>query len=325
MHFTRRIATLATLAAGLPTLPALGRAAEAAWPNRPVRMLVGYPPGSATDTFGRAICNQLQTSLGQPFVVDNRPGATTNIATEATVHAAPDGYTILNTAVQITINPWLMKVGFDTGKDLIPVTQTLTVTNVLLTGPDFPAKTLPELVEYTKQNPGKANYGSYGAGSASHLNMAMLQHVSGLDAKHIPYRGSPQMLTALMAGEIDMCFDTTTSAAVHVQAGKMRAIALGSPQPLELMPGVPTIASTYRGFNTDAWQGIFVPAGTPKPIVGLLAREIRKALETPELKALGARTGVRLTSSTPEEFGAYVRAELAKYEGVVRENHITVD
>ena len=322
---TRRAATLATLAAGLPALPLAGHAQAAAWPSKPVRMLVGYPPGSALDTFGRAICNQLQASLGQPFILDNRPGATTNIATDDVVHAAPDGYTILNTAVQITINPWLVPGKFDVARDLAPVTQTMSVTNVLLVAPDFPAKTLPELVAYTKANPGKVNYGTFGPGSSSHLNMAMLQHVSRLDAKHIPYKGSPQMLTALMAGEVQMCFDTTTSATPQVQGGKLRAIAVGSPRPIDAMPGVPAIASTYPGFDTDAWQGIFLPAATPRPIVEKLAAEVKKALETPELKALGARAGVRLTSSTPEQFTTYVKAELAKYERVVRENHITID
>ena len=324
MDITRRAAALAALAAGLPTLPASGWA-QSNYPNKPVKMLIGYPPGSATDTFGRALGNQLQNTLGQAFVVDNRPGANTNIATEATVRAAADGYTVLNTASQIVINPWVMKIDFDTARDLIPVTQTLAVTYVLLVGPNFPAKTLPEVVAYTKKNAGKMNYGTYGSGSGSHLSMVMLQRASGLDAKHIPYRGSPQMLTALMAGEIDMCFDTTTSSAVHVQAGKMRAVALGGPLPLEVMPGVPTIASTYPGFDTDGWQGMFLPAGTPKAIVDLLASEVKKALATPELKALGVRSGVRLVGSTPAEFGRYVKDQLAKYEKVVKENNITVE
>ncbi|MES2185435.1 MAG: tripartite tricarboxylate transporter substrate binding protein [Pseudomonadota bacterium] len=329
LRFMRRFAALAALAIG-GLLPTAGAWAQSqAYPNRPVKMLIGYPPGSATDLFGRAIGQQMQIATGQAVVVDNRPGANTNIATEATVHAAPDGYTVLNTASQIVINPNVMKLSFNTEKDLIPVTQTLAVTYVLLINPEkfpFPnARTLADVVDYVKKNPAKLNYGTYGAGSGSHLSMVMLQRASGMDARHIPYRGSPQMLTALMAGEVDMAFDTTTSSAVHVQAGKLRAIALGGPQQLDVMPGVPTIASTYPGFDTDGWQGIFLPAHTPKPIVDALAAEVRKTLETPELKAQGVRSGVRLVGSTPQQFSAYMKEQLVKYEKIIRENNIKLE
>lgn len=320
----RRFFSMATAVVLASTMAAPAAWAQA-YPSKPVRMLVGYTPGSATDLYGRAIAKQLQDSLGQPVVVDNKPGAAGNIAVETAVRAAPDGYTVLNSASQIVINPFVQKLNYNTEKDLIPVSQTISVSYVLVTAPQFPAANLPELVEYVKKNPRKFNYGSYGSGSGPHLSMVMLQRASGMEMEHIQYRGSPQMLMALMAGEIDVAFDTSTSVASHVQSGKLKAVAVAGPRTVDVIPGAQPIARTFAGFDTDGWQGIFVPAGTPKNIVDRLAAEVGKALRTPELQTFSASRGVHLVGSTPEQFAAYMKQELRKYEQVVRENNIRVD
>jgi len=320
------IARRGCLQAGVAALAAAAWPASwaQAYPNKPVRVLVGYTPGSATDLYGRAIAKQLQQTLGQPFVVDNKPGAAGNIAVETVVRAPADGYTVLNSASQIVINPFVQKLSYDTEKDLIPVAQTISVSYVLVTRPDFPAADLPALLAHVKKHPRKLNYGSYGAGSGPHLSMVMLARAAGMEMEHIQYRGSPQMLLGLMAGEVDMAFDTSTSVASHVQSGKLKAVAVAGPRPVEVIPGVQPIARTFPGFDTDGWQGLFVPTGTPSAVVERLAAEVGKALRTDELKSFSAARGVHLVGSTPEQFSAYMRQELRKYEQVVRENNIQV-
>lgn len=295
------------------------------YPSKLVKMLIGYPPGSGTDLYGRAIAKHLQGSMGRSVIIENKVGAAGNIAVETAVRAPADGYTILLSASQIVINPFVRKLSYDIEKDLIPVLQTTAVSYVLVTSPKFPANDLAELIDVVKKNPGKFNYGSFGSGSGSHLTMVMLQRASGIEAAHVQYSGSPQMLTALIAGEIEMAFDTPQSFMPHVQSGRLKAIAIGGPLPMEVIPGVAPIAKMFPGFDTDGWQGIFVPAGTPKGVVDKLAAEVAEALRSPEIKSMSTRLGVRLVGSTPEVFAAYMKSELRKYEQVVRENNIRVD
>jgi len=295
------------------------------YPNRPVKMLTGYPAGSSVDLYGRAISAKLQKVLKQPFVFENRVGAAGTIAAEATVRAPADGYTLLNTASQITINPFVQKLSFNTEKDLIPVAQTLSISYILLVAPDFPAKNLTELVEVVKNNPKKFNYGSYGNGSGPHLAMAMLKKAANIDATHIQYRGSGQMLTALMAGDIQMAFDTTTTTLELIKAGKLIPIATGGSKVLEALPNVPTIAQKYPGFDCDGWQGVFVPAGTPSSIVSKLNLEITKIIQEKEFRDLATARGVIVAPSSQEQFAELVKSELKKYEQVVRENNIYLE
>jgi tripartite-type tricarboxylate transporter receptor subunit TctC len=295
------------------------------YPNRPVKMLTGYPAGSSVDLYGRAISAKLQKVLKQPFVFENKVGAAGTIAAEATVRAPADGYTLLNTASQITINPFVQKLSFNTEKDLIPVAQTLSISYILLVAPDFPAKNLTELVEVVKNNPKKFNYGSYGNGSGPHLAMAMLKKAANIDATHIQYRGSGQMLTALMAGDIQMAFDTTTTTLELIKAGKLIPLATGGSKLLEALPNVPTIAQKYPGFDCDGWQGIFVPAGTPSSIVSKLNLEITKIIQEKEFRDLSTARGVIVAPSSQEQFAELVKSELKKYEQVVRENNIYLE
>jgi tripartite-type tricarboxylate transporter receptor subunit TctC len=295
------------------------------YPNRPVKMLTGYPAGSSVDLYGRAISAKLQKVLKQPFVFENKVGAAGTIAAEATVRAPADGYTLLNTASQITINPFVQKLSFNTEKDLIPVAQTLSISYILLVAPDFPAKNLTELVEVVKNNPKKFNYGSYGNGSGPHLAMAMLKKAANIDATHIQYRGSGQMLTALMAGDIQMAFDTTTTTLELIKAGKLIPLATGGSKVLEALPNVPTIAQKYPGFDCDGWQGIFVPAGTPSSIVSKLNLEITKIIQEKEFRDLATARGVNVAPSSQEQFAELFKSELKKYEQVVRENNIYLE
>jgi len=295
------------------------------YPNRPVKMLTGYPAGSSVDLYGRAISAKLQKVLKQPFVFENKVGAAGTIAAEATVRSPADGYTLLNTASQITINPFVQKLSFNTEKDLIPVAQTLSISYILLVGPDFPAKNLTELVEVVKNNPKKFNYGSYGNGSGPHLAMAMLKKAANIDATHIQYRGSGQMLTALMAGEIQMAFDTTTTTLELIKAGKLIPLATGGSKVLEALPNVPTIAQKFPGFDCDGWQGIFVPAGTPSSIVSKLNLEITKIIQEKEFRDLATARGVIVAPSSQEQFAELFKSELKKYEQVVRENNIYLE
>jgi tripartite-type tricarboxylate transporter receptor subunit TctC len=295
------------------------------YPNRPVKMLTGYPAGSSVDLYGRAISSKLQKVLKQPFVFENKVGAAGTIAAEATVRAPADGYTLLNTASQITINPFVQKLSFNTEKDLIPVAQTLSVSYILLVSPDFPAKNLTELVEVVKNNPKKFNYGSYGNGSGPHLAMAMLKKAANIDATHIQYRGSGQMLTALMAGDIQMAFDTTTTTLELIKAGKLIPIATGGSKVLEALPNVPTIAQKYPGFDCDGWQGVFVPAGTPSSIVSKLNLEITKIIQEKEFRDLATARGVIVAPSSQEQFAELFKSELKKYEQIVRENNIYLE
>jgi tripartite-type tricarboxylate transporter receptor subunit TctC len=295
------------------------------YPNKTIKMVIGYPPGAATDLFGRAIAKNLQEITGQSVVVENKVGAAGTVAAEAIVRSNPDGYTILNSASQITINPFVQKLSFNTEKDLIPVIQTLSVSYVLITGPKFSVTSLSDLVEYAKKNPSKVNYGSYGNGSGPHLSMAMLEKLAGIEMQHIQYRGSPQLLTALLAGEIDVAFDTTTSILALVQAGKIKPLAIGGTKQSDLFPTVPTIAKSYPGFDSDGWQGFFVTAGTPTEIVKKLNADINKAMNSNELKALADARGVRIISGSSEQFSLFFKQELKKYEQVIRENNIKMD
>ena len=295
------------------------------YPNRVVKMYVGYPPGSAVDLYARFISSKLQVAFKQNFIVENKVGAAGTVATEATVRAPADGYTLLNNASQIAINPFVQKLSFNTEKDLIPVAQTISISYILVTGSDFPANNLTELVSYVQKNPKKFNYGSYGNGSGPHLAMAMLKKQSDMDVIHIQYRGSGQMLTALMSNDIQMAFDTTTATLELIKAGKLKVIATGGPNVLESLPNVPPIAQKYPGFNSDGWQGIFAPAGTPMSIIKKLNAEINLILTDKEFRDLAKTKGVLVSSSSQEQFVELFKADLKKYEQTVRENNIQLE
>ncbi len=295
------------------------------YPNHAVKMIVGYPAGSSVDLYTRAISSKLQDSFKQGFIVENKVGAAGTVAAESVVHAPGDGYALLNTASQIVINPFVQKMSFSTEKDLVPVAQTLSISYLLLTAPNFPASNLSEFVEYVRKNPKKLNYGSYGNGSGPHLAMAMLQKAAGIEVTHVQYRGSGQMLTALMANEIQMAFDTTTATLELLRAGKLKAIAMGGPKTAEVLPTVQPITQLYPGFNADGWQGIFAPASTPPNIIRKLNTEINKIIQGVEFRELAKSKGVSINPLSQIEFADFVKSELKRYEQIVRENNIYLD
>jgi tripartite-type tricarboxylate transporter receptor subunit TctC len=295
------------------------------YPDRTVKMIVGYPAGSSVDLYTRTISSKLQEATKQGFIVENKVGAAGTVAAEAVVNAPRDGYTLLNTASQIVINPFVQKLSFNTEKDLIPVAQTLSISYLLLTAPNFPASNLSELVDYVRKNPKKLNYGSYGNGSGPHLAMAMLQKAAGIEVTHVQYRGSGQMLTALMANDIQMAFDTTTATLELLKADKLKAIAIGGPKAIDVLPAVQPIAQLYPGFNSDGWQGIFAPAGTPSNTIRKLNLEINKIIQGTEFRELAKSKGVSVSSISQVEFANFIKSELKRYEQIVRENNIYLD
>jgi tripartite-type tricarboxylate transporter receptor subunit TctC len=314
-HFVGGVA--ATLAA-----PA---AMAQAWPARPIRIVVPYPPGSAADAIPRGIAQSLQLALGQPCVIDNRPGAAGSIGAAAVASAPPDGYTILSHTSGIAIQPHLGTTPFDLLRDLAPISQTISGSYVLVVGPSFPANNLREFVQVVRRAPGRYSYGSYGSGSGPHLAMELLKKDADLHVVHIPFRGAAPAMTELLAGRLDMSFDTTFAAVPHIRNGRLKAIALGGPHGVDALPGIGTVSQLYPGFDTDGWQGFFAPAATPAAVVNTLSEKIGAALRTPELAQRIADLGFRPLGTTPGQFAAIVRADYEKWGLIIRERRIKPD
>lgn len=310
---------------GAPFALTVGFAQTAAYPVKPVKLVVPFPPGSTADTVARMLSNKLQASLGQPVIIDNKPGATGNIAAEFVVRSPADGYTLLSTTSSVVITPWLQNTPFDPLKDLLPLSQTVAGSYVLLVHPSFPAKTLAEFIEVVKKNPGRYSYASYGNGSGPHLAMELLKRRTGLFITHVPYRGAAWAMQDLMGGQVEMSFDTTVAAIPQVRAGKVRAIALGGPSTYEVLPGVPTIAATFPGFETDGWQGIFAPAGIPRDIAMRLSTEVAMAMRAPDVVARLKELGFRSVASTQQTFAALVAADHERYGKLIRDRGIRGD
>lgn len=321
MDFQRR--RLLTLAAMASLGPQSARAQT--YPSRPVRVVVPFPPGSAGDGVPRALAQRVQASIGQPLVIDNRPGAAGVIGTDAVVKAPPDGYTILSHAVTFVITPHLVKAPYDPLRDLVPVTQTVSGSYVLVVQPSFPASTLGEWVQHVRRNPGRFNYASYGSGSGPHLAMEMLKQQAGLFIVHVPFRGAAPAMQEMLAGRIEMAFDTTIAALPHIRSGRLKAIAVGGPRPVVALPGIATVASTYPGFDSDGWQGVFAPAGTPPEVVERLSKEFTMAARAPEFVRQMEDSGFSVVASSPKDFSAFVKSEYEKFGRLIRERRIQPD
>jgi tripartite-type tricarboxylate transporter receptor subunit TctC len=306
---------LLLLAAAAATLPS--HAAQ--WPERPIRMLVGFAPGGGTDATARAIAPKLSASLGQQIIVDNRPGATGNIATDIVAKSSPDGYTILmGTIAALAINPSLYdKLPFDPIKDLAPVTRAVDSTNVLVVHPSVPAKSVRDLVALAKSK--SLNGGSSGVGGAGHLALELFNLQTGTKITHVPYKGGGPAMIDLLGGNINLIFATAASAVGHIKSGKIRALAVTTAKRAPLVPDLPTIAETgLKGFEANNWYGIVVPAKTPRAIINRLNKDVAAALTSPDVKELLFKQGLDAAPDTPEEFGAYIKSELAKWAKVVK-------
>ena len=314
-----------TVALCLMLLPPLAPAQS--WPERPVRFLMTAPAGSSIDTLGRTIAEKLSTRLGQPVVVENKPAAGGTVAVAETAKAPPDGYTmVLGYPGPLSFGPLLSKLPYDVQKDLAPVIITSSQPNVLAVNAQLPVKSVQELVAYAKVNPGKLNYASVGNGSSSHLNMELLKTMSGFDAVHVPFNGSPPAVTATIQNETQMMFAVMQPLQAQIQAGKLRALAVTTAQRFPLLPDLPTIAeSGYPGFEALAWNGVLVPAGTPRPVVARLNSEINAILKLPDVVQKMNAQGFDLIGGTPDEFGALIKGEAERWAPVIRKVGLKID
>jgi len=306
-------------AASLLCLAASGQLAQAAdYPTRPVKWVVPYPPAGTTDVLARIIAQWLTEKLGQPFVIENRPGAGNNLGTESVVKAAPDGYTMLLVNPANGINATLYKeLNFNVIRDIAPVAGIVRTPNVMEVTPSFPARTVAEFIAYCKANPGKINMASSGSGTSVHLSGELFKSMTGCQMLHVPYKGAGPALTDLMGGQVDVIFDNLPSSVGHIKGGKIRALAVTSAERDPSLPDVPTVSETVPGYEATAWFGIGMPKGTPKDIVEKVNAEVNRALADPKMRARLAELGGKPIAGTPEDFGKVIAAETAKWEKVV--------
>ena len=320
----RRTFAAVALAAALSPAAAL---AQSEYPDRPITMVVPFPPGGPTDLVARVLAQKLTEQLGQNVVVDNKGGANGNIGAQFVARAPADGYTILYNTSSITLSPALYKsLAYDLDRDFVPVALTAVVPLALVVHPSVPANNVKEFVAYAKANPGKLTYGSAGNGNVTHLGAFQFAQANGIDAVHAPFKGSAPADLALASGEIQFMTDTVNSVMGFVKDKRMKMLAVTTAKRMSLFPDVPTLAeSGMAGFEVGAWQGVMVPAATPKPIVERLNAAILKSLQNPDLKAKLAVQGAEPLGSTPAEYGAYVKKELARWGQVVKASGVTID
>jgi tripartite-type tricarboxylate transporter receptor subunit TctC len=302
--------------------------AQPAYPAKPVRMIVGFPPGQATDIVARLVADKLTSRLGQSFFVDNKPGAAGIIGTELVAKAPPDGYTLqMNSSGPLSVNPGLYaKLPYDPVRDLQPISLAATVPLFLVVHPSLNATNVKELVALAKAQPGKLNYASGGSGVTNHLVMEMFKFAAGIEMTHVPYKGGPPAVTDLIAGQVSLMFETGPGILPHVRSGKLRALGVGSVKRSAATPDLPTIAEQgFPGFDGVAWIGFVAPAGVPRAIVDRLAAETAAIIALPDVRDRLLALGAEPAASTPDEFGAYIRSEIAKWGKVIRESGAKVE
>ncbi|HEX4554142.1 MAG TPA: tripartite tricarboxylate transporter substrate binding protein [Xanthobacteraceae bacterium] len=308
------------LAAGAAALPAASRVAWAqSYPVRPGRIIVGFAAGGTTDVLARMIGQWLTERLGQPFLVENRPGAGTNIATEAVVKSAPDGYTLLMVSPPNTINATLYeKLNFNFLRDIAAVAAIACVPNVMEVNPSVPVKTVAEFIAYAKANPGKLSFASAGLGSSQHLSGEMFKMMAGIDMVHVPYRGGAPALTDLIGGQVQLMFDNVSSSIEHIRAGKLRPLAVSTATRSDALPDIPTVGDVLPGFEASAVNGVGVPRGTPPAIIELLNQHINAALADPAVKARLVNLGSTVLPGSPADYGMLLASETEKWAKVVK-------
>lgn len=308
-------------------LYAAGAASGAGYPDRPVRMIVPFTPAGATDTLARLVGERLGAGLGQPVVIDNRPGAGGNVGAEIAARATPDGYTLLMGPASVyAISATLYSsLGYDLTRDLTPVSLVANVPHVLLVNNDLPVKSVPELIQFAKSRSGQLNIASQGSGTVSHLEAELLKHMAQIDMVHVPYRGSAPAILDLIGGRVQVMFDSIASALPHIRSGRLRAIAVASGARSPLLPAVPAVAESLPGYRAHSWLGIFVPAGTPRTIVVRLQRGLAAAIDDPKARARLAEAGFEPESSSPEAFSGLVKEEIAKWAPIVRQSGARAD
>jgi tripartite-type tricarboxylate transporter receptor subunit TctC len=290
------------------------------YPSRPIRVIVPFAPGGGLDISTRLIGQKLTEKWGQNIVVDSRPGAATIVGTEIASNAAPDGYTLLMITTTFAINPGLYpKLPYDPLKDFTPVTQLNSQPNVIVVAPSFPGKSVKDLIAMAKGKPGELTFASPGAGSAPHLSAEMFQRQAGVSMIHVPYKGIPPAVTDVLGGRVTMLFTTTISAAPHIKAGKLRAVAITSAKRQPSMPDVPTVGETLPGYRAEAFQGMVAPAGVSQAIVNKLSAEVARTINLPDVSQRFQLDGAEPVGSTPREFAAFLRAEMQKWSKVIKD------
>jgi tripartite-type tricarboxylate transporter receptor subunit TctC len=314
----RNFLKLAAASVALPLVPR--RASALDYPTRPIHLIVGQAAGSSSDITARLLAASMSQSLGQQIIVEVRPGATGNIATEAVVHAAPDGYTLLLVNSQNTINQALFPdLPFDFVHDITPIAIADRVALIMEVNPSFPAKTVPEFIAYAKANPGKINMASAGVGGPQHVAGELFKFMAGVDLVHVPYHGSTPALVDLMAGQVQVMFDVTPSSLPHIKAGKLRPLAVSTPEHLDVLPDVPPLAQFLPGYEAFGWIGFGAPKGTPAEIIGILNKAVNAAIVDPNVKGrlidLGALV---MAPNSSAEFATFIAADTEKWRKVVK-------
>jgi len=325
MKLARR--TFVYLALGAAVLPLVPRIARGQiYPTRPVRLICAFPAGGANDTLARLIGQWLSERLGRPFVVENRPGAATNIATEAVVRAPPDGYTLLLVAQVNAINVTLYeRLNFNFNRDIAAVAGIMRVPSILEVNPSVPVHTVPEFIAYAKANPGRLNMASAGNGTSSHLSGELFKIMTGVDILHVPYRGAAAALTDLIAARVQVYFDLMPNSIAHVRSGKVRPLAITTAARSGALPDLPSVGDFVPGYEVNTWFGIGAPRGTPADIVDKLNEEINAALADPQMKARLAELGGTVLAGTPADFGKLIADETEKWARVIRAANIKPD
>jgi tripartite-type tricarboxylate transporter receptor subunit TctC len=315
------------LATAFAAAPATTRRAWALdYPTRPVRLVVPFAPGGAADISGRLIGQWLSDRLGQPFVIDNRPGGGTNIGTEAVATAPPDGYTLLVANAGNAINAtFYRKLNFNFIRDLLPVAGLVRAPHVLFVTPSFPAKTVEELIAYAKAHPGKVSFASAGTGTANHIAAEMFKMLTGVDMVHVPYRGGAPAIADLLSGQVHVMFADVLTMAAQMKAGKIRALAIATNVHLAMLPDTPTVAATVPGFDTSSWWGVCTPRGTPSEIVNKLNAEVNRGLADPRINQRFAEMGVLTLRGSPEDFGKMIADETEKWGKAVKFANLSAD
>jgi tripartite-type tricarboxylate transporter receptor subunit TctC len=319
---TRALFVLA-LAAGLAQhLPA----AERDYPNRPIRIIVPQSPGASTDLTARMIGQKLNEAFKQPVVIDNRPGSSGIAGTEIVARSAPDGYTLMVVASSFSINPALgRKLPYDAVRDFTTVSQLSKFPNLLAAHPSFPAKTLPEVIAAAKAKPGQISYASAGLATGTHMSAELLKYMTGIELLHVPYKGGGPAMTAAIGGQTQLVISTSLGLMAHVRSGKLRPIAMTSAKRSPAAPDIPTVAETVPGYEHEPWNGLFAPAGIPKPVLAKINAEVARAVHGAEIKKVFESEGASPVGSTPEEFGAVLKTEIEKWMKVAKAANIKLE
>ncbi len=301
-------------------------ASAQSWPSKPIRYIVPFPPGAFNDTLARTLAADLPKTLGQPVIVENRPGGNTLIATEMAAKSPPDGYTLFGAALPFSVIQSLYKTSFDVTKDFAPITLAGVTPNLLVANPGAPFNDVKGLIAYAKANPGKLNYASTGNGTSNHLSFELFKAMTGTQVTHVPYKGSAPAVTDLIAGQVQVMFDNTPNVLPHVKAGKLKALGVSSKTRSQFAPDVPSVDEAgVPGYDVTVWFGVLTVAGTPPDIVKRLNTEMVKILTSPEVKERISKSGVDVVAGTPEHFSGFLKAEVSRWAKVIQEANIKAD